>query len=70
MSDHKLADALHIAVCQAAHLLNASPEVARSKEGREARDILRQALVDYADSVMNAPVTESEYKAIHRGHRK
>lgn len=42
-------EALHVAVCQAVALLNRAPEVARCTEGREARDILRQALSDYAD---------------------
>lgn len=43
------AGALHAAVCQAVALLNRSPEVARCAEGREAHNLLRQALADYAD---------------------
>ena len=42
---------LHEAVCQAVALLNRAPEVARCAEGREARDLLRQALVDYAEGI-------------------
>lgn len=42
-------DALHAAVCKAVALLNCSTEVARIQEGREAHQILRIALADYAD---------------------
>lgn len=42
-------DGLHIAMCQAVALLNRSPEVARCSEGREARDILRNALTAFAE---------------------
>lgn len=42
---------LHSAVCQAVTLMNVSPEVMNGKESREAWYILRQALIDYADSV-------------------
>ena len=54
------AEALHAAVCQAVALLNRAPEVARCAEGREARDLLRQALVDYADAYMDEPAPERE----------
>lgn len=54
----RAAEALHLAVCQAVALLNRAPEVARCAEGREARDLLRQALVNYADAYMDEPVTE------------
>jgi hypothetical protein len=39
-------DALHIAVCDAVQLLN---RTVNDNEQRQAREILRQALVDYAD---------------------
>lgn len=42
-------DALHAAVCQAVALMNVSPEIARSADGREAHTVLRQALVEFAD---------------------
>lgn len=48
-------DALHAAVCQAVGLLNHAPEIARTSDGRRVRDILRQALLDYADSATPAP---------------
>jgi len=51
---------LHEAACQAVALLNRSPEVARCTEGREAHNLLRQALVDVADAYMDAPVSERE----------
>lgn len=44
-------DRLHVALCQALGLLNVSPEVARCADARRAHDILRQALIDYADAV-------------------
>lgn len=62
-------DALHAAVCQAVALLNVAPEVVRCGEGREARDILRQALADYADAFMDQPVTAAEREAVARKHR-
>lgn len=62
--------ALHTAVCQAVALLNAAPEVARLTEGRQVRDILRQALVDYAGAYMDEPTTEKEREAIAKKHRK
>jgi hypothetical protein len=55
-------EALHAAVCQAVALLNRSPEVVRIAEGREAHQILRLALADYADGYMNAPVTPQNLK--------
>jgi len=55
---------LHEAVCQAVALLNRAPELARSTEGREAHNLLRQALVDFADAYMDEPVTESERAAV------
>lgn len=61
---------LHAAICQAVALLNVAPEVARCKEGREARDVLRQALIDYADAYMDQPVTEAERAAVARKHQR
>lgn len=63
-------EALHAAVCQAVALLNRAPEVARCAEGRDARDLLRQALANYADAYMDEPVTESERAAIARKHQR
>jgi hypothetical protein len=40
-------EGLHVAICQAVTLLNMSPEVARCASGREANNILRQALANY-----------------------
>ncbi len=62
--------ALHTAVCQAVSLLNVAPEVARCKEGREARDILRQALANYADAFMDEPAPEAERVAVARKHQR
>lgn len=64
------AEKMQSAVCQAVSLLNRSPEVARSTEGREAHMILRKALSDYADDYMDQPVTEAERETIARKHRK
>lgn len=49
---------LHTAMCQAVALLNVTPEIARSETGRRAHNILREALVKYADEYLNQPVTE------------
>ena len=65
-----IAETLHTAVCQAVALLNRSPEVARSTEGREARDVLRQALIAYADAYMDAQVTELERNAVAAKHQR
>lgn len=46
-----LEEMLHIAICKAVALLNTSPEVAMCSEGREANNILKKALIDYADMV-------------------
>lgn len=61
-------EVLHIAVCQAVGLLNSSIEMMSIEAGREVRNILRQALVDYADAYMDQPVTEEERSAMVRGH--
>lgn len=65
-------DLLHTAVCQSVGLLNCAPEVARIEEGRKVRDVLRQALADYADAYMNKPASEIERNKIagkHQRHR-
>jgi len=41
--------AMHTALCQAVSILNVSPEMARLEDGRKVSNILRQALVDFAD---------------------
>lgn len=66
----RASDSLHAAVCRAVTLLNCAPEVARYAEGREARDILRQALIDYADSYMDEPATEAERNKIAKKHQR
>jgi hypothetical protein len=58
---------LHTAICEAASILSTAPDVIRCADGRKARDILRQALIDYADAFMDQPATEDERSAIHRG---
>jgi len=63
------AEKMHTATCQAVALLNRAPEVAQCAEGREARDILRQALAVYADAYMEQPVSEAERHTIARKHR-
>lgn len=63
-------EALHVAVCQAVALLNRAPEVARCAESREARDLLRQALADYADAYMDEPVTERERVHVASKHQR
>lgn len=45
-------EALHAAVCQAVAILNVSPDMARSRNGRDTHNILRQALIDYADAAI------------------
>ena len=61
---------LHAAICQAVALMNVSAGVAGCKEGRQAHNTLRQALVEYADDFMNAPVPEGERSAIARKHQR
>lgn len=60
---------LHAAVCNAVAIMNTSIDIARSPEGRKARDILRQALIDYADEYMDQPVSEQERELVARRHR-
>mgnify|MGYP006374310179 FL=1 len=43
---------LHAAVCSAVALLNCCPEAGRVADVRRAHDMLRQALVDFADASM------------------
>lgn len=64
-----MSEKLHAVVCTAVSILNVSVDMARSEEGRQVRDILRQALIDYADDFMDQPVTEQERKLIARKHR-
>lgn len=52
MSETKREIYLHEAICNAVELLFLAPEVHKCKEGRQAYDILRQALVAYADDCM------------------
>lgn len=70
MPGDKLCENLHAAVCSAVAIMNTSMDIARSPEGRNARDILRQALINYADGYMDATVAEKERESIARKHRK
>jgi hypothetical protein len=65
----EIGEALHAAVCQAVALLNVAPEVVKCAEGRQVRDLLRRALVDWADAYMDQPVTECERDAVASKHR-
>ena len=66
----RAAEALHAAVCQAVLLLNCCPEIGRLAFARDAHELLREALVQYADAYMDAPVTESERAAVARKHQR
>ena len=67
----RAAESLYVAVCQAVTLLNCAPEVARCAEGREARDLLRQALVEYANTYyMDEPAPEHERAAVAAKHQR
>ena len=59
---------LHIAVCQAVGLMNGALVFAQSEEGQQVRNVLRKALVEYADVYMDQPVTEAERNAMILGH--
>lgn len=57
---------LHDAICHAVSIMNMSIDIARSEDGRRAKDILRKALIDYADAaspLLPAPLVEPEDKA-------
>ena len=70
VSSNQLGELLHVAVCQAVALMNRSPGVASCIDGREAREILRNALVAYADAYMDQPVTEAERNKVARKHQR
>lgn len=61
---------LHAAICRAVEILNIAPEVARISEGRQVRDVLRQALAEYADDFMNQPAEEGERSKVAEGHQR
>ena len=65
-----LSEPLHVAICQAVTLLNKSSDVALGADGRQAREILRAALVSYADLYMDQPVTERERVKIASKHQR
>jgi hypothetical protein len=48
------AEPLHYAICQAVSTMNMSTDIARSEDGRKARDVLREALVAYADAMQES----------------
>ena len=60
---------LHVAVCQAVAILNAAPGVACTEDGRRVRDILRQALADYADAMMEQPAQPGEVRHMKKLHK-
>ena len=64
------AEALHAAVCQAVALLNCCPEIGRLAFARDAHDMLRQALMAYADAYMDEPVSERERAAVSARHQR
>lgn len=66
----KTEEILHIAVCQAVAILNVAPELARLPDGRQLRDILRTALADHANAVMDEPVRPGEVEHMRKGHRR
>lgn len=45
------AERLHADVCEAVSILNTAPDLVRIREGRQVSELLRQALIDYADEV-------------------
>ena len=68
----KAEELLHAAVCQAVAILNIEPELVVTASGRRVRDILRTALADYANAVMDEPAKPAEVahmKKVH-GHTK
>jgi hypothetical protein len=60
---------LHTAICQAVSILNTEPEIIVIESGRRIRDILRMALADYADAVMDEPAKTGEVEHMKRLHR-
>jgi hypothetical protein len=58
-----LEDELHAIICQAVALLNVTPELARSDTGRHAHEILRKALIAYADRAALAESAKAEAQA-------
>ncbi len=66
----RVAEALHVAVCDAVSLLNCCPEIGRLAFARDAHTILREALVAYADAYMDAPVSERERAAVAAKHQR
>jgi hypothetical protein len=65
----KAEELLHIAVCQSVAILNTAAEVVKLEDGRRVRDILRAALTDYADAVMDAPAKPGEFEHMQKKHR-
>jgi hypothetical protein len=60
---------LHVAVCQAVAILNVAPEVAATEDGRRVRTILREALHNYANAVMDEPAKPGEVEHMKKLHR-
>jgi hypothetical protein len=56
----KSEDLLHIAICQAVGLMNMTP----GQFGTDAHNILRQALVDYADAALSGQASDETLAAL------
>jgi hypothetical protein len=67
---NKTENILHIAICQAVGILNIAPEIAAMPDGRRVRDILRVALADYANAVMDEPVHPGEVEHMRKRHSR
>lgn len=60
ISSIELEKLMHIAVCQAVALMNCSTTVPVCQYSRQAHEILRKSLADYADAYMNQPVSDEQ----------
>jgi len=61
---------LHAAICSAVEILNTAPSVIATREGRQIRDLLRQALADHADEFMDKQTWERERAFIMKRRRR
>ncbi len=67
---YKITDHMKVSICQAVALLYASEEVSVCPKGREARDILRKALSDYADYYMDQAVDDKDRAKVAIKHQR
>lgn len=63
-------DKFHAAVCRAVSIASTSIDFARSPDGRKVRDILREALIDYADMQPVAAQQADEVKSFADLYRR